>query len=183
MKFNERDYEYFDYILGHKRDLMKAFDLLIKAEDFCKGANLTLISDEEFQTLKDNILKHDLSKLSPEEFYGYRYYFFTTEGEEKEANHIGLSGKYYFKNRFKEAWRHHYANNPHHPEFHNYKMSKIHMLEMCLDWVAMSLKFKNNPLDYFKDKRKKLESEFGEKIDYEYVLIILANINAIYNFN
>lgn len=173
MKFNEKDYEYFDYIVEHKRNLMKAFDLLIKAEGYCNschGGDLALITKEEFKVLRDNILNHDLSKFSSEEFYDYRKQFFPIDEKEKsDAN-------------FKDAWEHHYKNNPHHPEFHNEKMSKMQMLEMCLDWVAMSLKFKDNPLAYFKEKRKKLEIEFEEKIDYEYVLMILANINVVYKF-
>lgn len=180
MEFNQKDYEYFDYIVEHKRNLMTAFNMLIMAEDFinsCEGGSIHSLNQDEVKELKNRVLIHDNSRFSKEEFYGYRVYFFTTKEEEHEANHMGISGKLFNESKFKRAWEHHYENNSHHPECHKFKMSKLDMIEMCLDWIAMSIKFKNSPLKYFHEKRDKLFADFGDRIDYNYVESILANIN------
>lgn len=180
MKFNEKDYEYYNYIIEHKRNLMKSFDLFIRAEEILngsQGSRLTLLEIEEIQVLKDRILIHDLSKFSKEEFEPYRKYFFPTKEEEKEANHMGISAKCLNESSFNLAWKHHYENNPHHPENHTEKMSKIDMVEMCLDWTAMGIKFNDSSLEYFRNKKGELEKQFGDIIDYSYVENILIWID------
>ena len=169
--FNEKDFEYFDYIVEHKRNVMVAFNLMNQLDNHASTNNASTmwITKQECEELKRRVLEHDLTKFSPIEFYGYRKYFFTHEGEEKEANHHGISGKYYFQNDFNKAWEHHYTTNSHHPEFHKEKMSRVEMLEMILDWCAMSLKFGGNPLDYFLNKKSELLEKFENVIDFEYV--------------
>lgn len=177
MKFNEKDYEYFDYIVEHKKNVMKAYDKLVWAEEVCNGsvgARLTDIELEEWFELKNRVLTHDLSKFTKKEFSAYRKYFYPTEQEKTKLDRLSKH-KSNIEIDFELAWENHYVNNSHHPEHHtNSKMSKIDMLEMCIDWIAMSIKFNNNPFDYFKNKRAELENSFGDKIDYEYVSRILS---------
>jgi len=98
--------------------------------------------------LRRNVISHDLSKYSKEEFNDYRKCFFSKDYAEKETGD------------FKTAWRHHYQ------------------VEMILDWVAMSIKFNDDPLEYFMNKKSKLQKEFGDKIDYLKVAYILEKIRV-----
>lgn len=90
------------------------------------------------------INNHDRSKTDEEEFEAYRKYFYTTENEIKDEE------------AFNEAWKHHYSVNDHHPEHWindkgEIKEMKIEAaIEMICDWIAMSINFHNNPLDWYK---------------------------------
>jgi len=46
----------------------------------------------------------------------------------------------YLRKHFKIAFEHHYANNSHHPEYHNHldEMTDIDLIEMVCDWTAMA---------------------------------------------
>lgn len=169
--FNKKDFEYFDYIIEHKKNVMIAYNIMNQLDNYAGIHNCSAmyITKEECEELKKRVIEHDLSKLSKEEFDGYRKYFFITEGEETTANHMDISGKIYNENEFKKSLKNHCVKNSHHPEFHKGKMSRVDMLEMILDWCAMSLKFGGNPFDYFMNKKDELEKKFKDIIDFEYV--------------
>lgn len=162
-RFNKKDMEYFDYILEHKKNLMLAYNLMCNANEYgeTQGGSVSgmFIDYKEMDILKNKILQHDLSKFSKEEFFNYRLKFFKDENDTEENIDFGFS----------LAWEHHYKNNEHHPE--NWKdkekMSGMAQLEMMLDWTAMSIKFKNDPFEYYKEKEYKLKEEYGDKLDYK----------------
>lgn len=112
-----------------------------------------------YNTLSDHINNHDHTKYSEEEFEGYRQYFHPCSDETPN------------KELFDLAWRHHYKNSPHHPEYwvdedNNIiiDMEPIYIAEMLLDWEAMSMYFNNNTYDYYmKEKDNKPLSENTKK--------------------
>ena len=109
----------------------------------------------------------DNSKYSGEEFEGYRQWFYPKEGEEKN------------KDVFDKAWKHHYEHNSHHWEYHltNGKpkpMSKLNIAEMILDWIAMSIKFKNSPLEWYKENKDRINLEKRSRDQVESILVTLA---------
>lgn len=139
LKFDKYDFEYLDYIVEHKKNLFKAYNQLVKCKD-----NLYL-TDSDLKMMKDKCIEYDISKFSVAEFTPYCDNFYRNK-----------------KDSFNLAWKHHYENNDHHPEgmisYSNYKL-----IEMCLDWYAMSLKFNDNPLEYFKNKKDKLKKYFDDE--------------------
>lgn len=179
-RFNKKDLEYYDYIVEHKKNVMVAFNILMNVEASASINNTSLVnlSLNEAITLRKNILKHDLSKFSEDEFNAYRKSFFSTNEEEIDAMHMGISAKLMFELEFNSAWKHHYTWNPHHPEYwRDSTMPKLAMIEMILDWSAMSIKFKDCPLKYFLKKKSELIEEFGNSINYEYIETILKYLS------
>lgn len=111
-------------------------------------------------TLSNNINNHDHTKYSEEEFEGYRQYFHPCSDEEPNEELFNL------------AWKHHYKNSPHHPEYWVNEdnnsirdMEPIYIAEMLLDWEAMSMKFGENTYDYYiKEKDNKPFSDNTRKL-------------------
>ena len=95
---------YDTYIKHHRNNVMKGYEFFhdqIDPEKFDKI--LPNINHADFYT---QILLHDQSKESPEEYTAYDDYFYRgghATKEEKEA--------------FDYAWNHHIANNPHHWQY------------------------------------------------------------------
>ena len=109
------------------------------------------LSESEIEDLVNRIATHDQSKYGSEEMEGYRQNFNPAPGEKPN------------KELFEKAWKHHYENNDHHPEYWKGKdMPKVAIAELICDWESMSRTFGGNPLEYFeknKDKKKKEMSE------------------------
>ena len=105
------------------------------------------------QTILDvtesNIRVHDASKRGPEEFEYYRKNFYPVNDKEKEDN----------KEDFEKAWKHHYENNMHHWDYwaksgNKEKMPIPFVLEMCCDWIAMSMKYNNaNAIQWYNENK------------------------------
>lgn len=150
--FSKRDLEYFDYIQAHKRNVLIAYNLVaphivnLPFRDVCMGD--MLLEESLIENIINDLLIHDVSKYSRNEFWAYKQFFFAEEGHAPD------------KEFFETAWIHHYSNNQHHPE--NYKegyMTIRYTLEMIVDWVAMSLNFKNDPYEYYVNRRVKLKEK------------------------
>lgn len=150
--FSEKEFECFDYINEHRRNLMIALNLMCQVENCLKTNNTGITFEEQTNLLKNMILEHDLSKFNPIEFYEYRRCFFREKNEGKKELDL--------------AWKHHYMHNSHHPEYHetfNTQVTEMDILEMVLDWSAMSIKFGGSPLKYYREnKEKKLKEKFRE---------------------
>lgn len=76
------------------------------------------------------LLKHDISKFSREEYSTYRRKFRPVEGEEE----VSLD-------EWDAALIHHYNSNPHHPEFWTIgaalkEMPEVCVKEMVADWIG-----------------------------------------------
>ena len=138
--------EYLDYINRHIEFLNKVFD-----EDIWPlrdKKNISRYFTDSFyidaiDKCKENILEHDLSKRTNDEFYAYRERFYPTERERSEKWDEILKS-------FHPAWVHHYRNNPHHAEYWNGKdMELCYILELYCDWKSVSLLKGGNPYKYY----------------------------------
>ena len=92
---------------------------------------------------KSHIGNHDMSKYSDEEFDFYRKNFYPINDEEKKNNEYD----------FERAWRHHYLNNPHHPDYWqetNSDMSINMIIEMICDWESFKYIQKGSAIEYWR---------------------------------
>jgi len=123
--------QYLDYVEEHVQNVAKAFDELSLA---CDGKEWWVGDDFAWHTIRAEVERHDLSKLSKDEFVQYRDNFYPVTPEDKKN-----SG-------FDEAWENHKASNPHHHETVGTYNDIVHMV---IDWIAMSYKFGDNPREFY----------------------------------
>ena len=131
--------EYLGYIYEHVKNVQKAWQNMMSVNAIKNKITSLPYADNIFTTTADNIKAHDKSKYSEEEFEPYRRHFHYIDEKEKEESNED----------FEKAWEHHKENNLHHWDWwaeHNKadKMGIPFVLEMCCDWIAMSMKFKKN---------------------------------------
>ncbi len=126
-----------------------------------------LFDNIDIDLFDEMIAEHDDSKFSEEEFEPYAQKWF---GDGKKTL------------EYEEAWKHHWTNNEHHPEFWlGEDMPYIYILEMICDWGSFSIKSGNfrELSDFYynkaKDDEEKNLSE-GTKIIIEE---ILEKINSV----
>lgn len=132
--------EYHKYIKDHISDVKKAFESMI-SDNVLEG----FVDSMELNILYADIVSHDASKWSYEEFDGYRKYFYPIDDSEKDED------------EFNRAWEHHYTNNSHHWEFwydNNSKRfksggKKLAYIHMIADWLGMSYKFGGTPWEFY----------------------------------
>ena len=110
--------EYLEYVNAHKERVEKfAVWLLDNCPELFEG-----VDKDDFWDL---IKEHDESKFSEEEFEPYAQKWFG-------------DGKKTFE--YEEAWKHHWMNNEHHPEYWlGEDMPYIYILEMICDWGSFSI--------------------------------------------
>lgn len=168
---NDKDDEYRNYIEEHIENVKKAWDIVKTIDNKWIQNNL--------EEIEHNIIHHDESKYTDEEFTGYRKKYYPINGENKAQADA----------EFEPAWLHHYNNNKHHWQYwlcsdgdldatkHNDEKIDndvmVAYIEMVCDWAAMSMKF-NNKIDEWYDSNKenmtlwKNEQKELEKIMKEY---------------
>ena len=152
--------EYKDYVIKHKKNVFKFADWLEE--------NLPdLFENVDLDTFWDIIKEHDDSKFSEEEFEPYAQKWF---GDKKKTL------------EYEEAWKHHYMNNEHHPEYWlGEDMPYIYILEMLCDWGSFSIDKGNfhELINYYyeqaKDDKEKNLSDATKEIIEE----ILGKIETI----
>lgn len=114
--------EYKDYVLTHK-DRVKQF------ADWLKESCSEVFEGIDLDSFNEVIEEHDESKFSEEEFEPYAQKWFGDKQESFE---------------YKEAWKHHWMNNEHHPEYWlGEDMPYIYILEMICDWGSFSVEKKD----------------------------------------
>ena len=162
MRFrSEKDQEYYDYIKEHISNVKKAFDIFGKS--LCSKAHVPL------SVVEDLVKNHDVSKFSEEEFEGYRQWFYPRNGEAGDPE------------IFDKAWEHHYTVNKHHPEHYVQddgtaeKMPDMYVVEMLLDWAAMSMRAKNYPSDWYEKEKNRLVFHSETRKFVEALLPILGH--------
>lgn len=132
------------------RQIRKIVDFIIR-EDQTNSAFIMACIDNQIQT-------HDASKYSLDEWEPYRKNFNPVNAQEKEDNIAD----------FERAWNHHYMCNLHHWNFwylYNQidKMPLCFVVEMCCDWIAMSMKFGGNAVDWYLNEKLNNRIHLGEK--------------------
>lgn len=104
---------------------------------------------------------HDKSKFEDNEYIPYVFLSWNYHCKDigKEFN---LSDD--IKTKTDEAWKHHYTNNSHHPEYFKdiTKMTNLDIAEMCADWLAMSEERGNSAVDWA-DKNVGTKWKFNDK--------------------
>jgi hypothetical protein len=156
--------EYRKYILEHK-ERVKQF------ADWMKENLPEVFTDIDYNVYIEDfdelIAEHDESKFSEEEFDAYAQHFYGSKDNDFEFN---------------EAWKHHWMNNEHHPEFWLGKdMPYIYILEMLCDWGSFGIAKENilELVDYYyskaRDDEEKNLSENTKKIIEE----ILSKIKEV----
>lgn len=123
--------QYDRYLDQHRRNVRRGLEWLVD--------NLPdLFSKVDLHAMKTQILNHDASKNSPEEYAAYDRYFY------------GGNKSFRVVQDFRKAWLHHIHENPHHwqhwvlnndePEEGEVvlEMDYIYIIEMICDWWAFS---------------------------------------------
>lgn len=132
-----KESKYSDYIFEHTQNVRKAFDAF-------KSLLGDIFTKEDYEKAEKNIIMHDSSKYSEQEWSQYVDYFYSKRTDE-------------VKKSFQYAWLHHIHHNPHHwqhwvlHEDSRYKvldMSKEHVIEMICDWWSFGFK-QDKPTEIF----------------------------------
>ena len=163
--------EYLDYVERHYNSVQKAWELI---KEKCKDKNFRFLSDDYvYGLINQDVIDHDESKLSKEEFTQYRQLFFPTK-EEKQH-------KEKWKEEFKPAWEHHKANNVHHwqnwTENHaNNPHADAFLVMNVIDWVAMGFEFGDTAKEYYERNKSDIHlPDWAEILMYEIFECIYEN--------
>lgn len=149
-----------NYILEHKANVKKFADWL-------KENLPELFDNVDLEAFDEIIEEHDESKFSEEEFEPYAQKWFG-DGKKSLA--------------YEEAWKHHWINNEHHPEFWlGEDMPYIYILEMICDWGSFSIKSGNMKelSDFYYNKAKDDEEKNLSDATKEIIEEILTKINSV----
>lgn len=134
----DKSRQYLDYLEEHLKNVQRAFT---EVSDACDGMQW-VGDDYSWHTLRSEIIAHDLSKFSKEEFVQYRDSFFPVNDEDKK-----FSG-------FDAAWQNHKEKNPHHHETAQNYHDLVHMV---IDWTAMGYKFGGTAKSYYEANKEKVK--------------------------
>jgi hypothetical protein len=148
------------YIEEHKANVKKFADWL-------KENLPELFENIDLELFDELIAEHDDSKFSEEEFEPYAQKWFNNSGKTLE---------------YEEAWKHHWTNNEHHPEFWlGEDMPYIYILEMLCDWGSFSIKSGNMKelSDFYYSKAKDDEEKNLSENTKIIIEEILEKINSI----
>ena len=152
--------EYKQYVIDHKERVKQFADWLKEnCPDLFEGVDV-----EEFDKM---IEEHDESKFSEEEFEPYAQKWY---GDGKKTP------------EYEEAWKHHWMNNEHHPEYWlGEDMPYIYILEMICDWGSFSIAsgdMKELSEFYFNKAKDDPEKNFSEATK-EIIEDILSRIDSV----
>ncbi len=149
-----------EYINSHKERVEEFSEwLLSNCPDLFEGVDV-----EDFKEL---IKEHDESKFSEEEFEPYAQKWFG-------------DGKKTFE--YEEAWKHHWMNNEHHPEYWlGEDMPYVYILEMICDWGSFSIASgdMNELSDFYFNKAKADPEKNLSDATQEIIEDILERINSV----
>ena len=140
--------EYLDYLEEHISNVRQAFTELT---DACKSLPI-VVDDYSWHTLREQVVWHDVSKLTKEEFIQYRDNFFPVSDTDKEN-----SG-------FDDAWENHKKANNHH---HETARDFLDIFHMVVDWTAMGYKFGDTAQQYYENNKDRIKLT-KEQIDFMY---------------
>jgi hypothetical protein len=139
--------EYCDYVERHLLNVKAAWRIV---QDNC--GQLHPLHDDHCRAFMDNeIIHHDLSKMSPEEFIPYQRQFFPVGERPKKDNA-----------EFAAAWENHKRCNPHHWESWTKRTESFpnenacHCVMMVCDWMAMGMEFGDTAEEYYERSKDKI---------------------------
>lgn len=151
--------DWLNHIEEHLLNVEKAFR---EVEVKCKDMRV-IYNDYYYHLLRQDVINHDLSKFSKEEFTAYRGHFFQVAGFDTKW----LNGS------FSDAWEHHKKHNPHHWEnwtkkkYYEPNLWEVDAMHMVIDWLAMSYRIGDTPRAYYEKNKDKIKlPDYG--IDFIY---------------
>lgn len=155
-----KEKEYKAYIDNHISNIAKAWakfkyikNIKSYLESFTKPTALKIIYDN----MNVQIMSHDASKFSIEEWEPYRMHFHPISEEEKIQSTAA----------FEDAWEHHYMHNPHHWDYWAVtgkdNMPLSYCIEMWCDWIAVSMTKGGDAYSWFRDQLDNNKIELGDK--------------------
>jgi len=156
---------YLDYIHEHISNVNAAFAEVTMA---CKDLP-SIASDQMFPLLKEEVLNHDISKLSSEEFSQYRDAFYPAEGERK----VKLADS---------AWANHQEKNNHHWQTIMSKpdtpigIREMHLAHMVIDWTAMSYRFGGTAQSFYEQEMATGDKIKLSKDDVAFIYIVFNRL-------
>ena len=143
-QYIKKSREYLDYVDEHIENVRQAFGELTK---LCDG--MWWVGDDyAWHTLRRQVIEHDISKLSKEEFVQYRDSFYPICDEDKNNS------------CFDEAWENHKRKNKHHHESLKDLLDVVHMV---VDWTAMGYKFGDTAREYYEKNKEKISLSTEQK--------------------
>jgi len=147
--FIDKTREYLSYLEEHLENIRIAF---IAISNACDG--MAWVGDDcSWHTLRNQVMAHDLSKFSKEEFVQYRDAFYPVDDVCKQD-----SG-------FNDAYKNHIKKNTHH-----YGTAKTYndIVHMVIDWTAMGYKFGDTAQSYYENNKQIVSlSKDHQKFIYE----------------
>ena len=152
--------EYLEYVNAHKARVEKFADWL-------KANCPEVFEGVDPDIFMDLIAEHDESKFSEEEFEPYAQKWFGNGEKTSE---------------YEEAWKHHWMNNEHHPEYWmGEDMPLIYILEMLCDWGSFSIAKGNlrELSDYYFNEAKDDDEKNLSDATKEIIEEILSKINFV----
>lgn len=138
--------EYLDYLETHILNVQNAWNEVRKVVAYWPE----LADDYVFHTLENDIICHDLSKFSSDEFTQYRAAFYPVDGETTDDA------------AFQRAWEHHYESNYHHHEhMETNRPDVMSVVHMYVDWLAMSYVFNGTPKSFYDRNKEKIDANLS----------------------
>lgn len=148
-KYIQTTMAYLEYLQEHLDNVKLAFNTL---SDDCQDM-AWVIDDYTWHTLREEVIYHDLSKFSKEEFVQYRDSFFPVCDKDKKNSD------------FKSAWENHKKENHHHHETIKTDLDIVHMV---IDWTAMGYRHKDTAQDFYESHKSEIDlTDEQEKFMYE----------------
>ena len=154
--------EYKEYVIAHK-------ERVTQFAKWLKENLPELFEEPGLEDFDDLIAEHDESKFSEEEFEPYAEYFYGSGDNDFE---------------FEQAWKHHWQNNEHHPEYWlGEDMPYIYILEMLCDWGSFGIEKGDitELVDYYYSKAKDDEDKNLSDATKEIIEEILSKIEEAAN--
>ena len=114
-----------DYLEENKKYIEEHKKRVSEFAEWLKENLPELFDNVDLEAFNEIIQEHDESKYSEEEFEAYAQHFYGDKNNDFE---------------FDQAWKHHWQNNEHHPEYWlGEDMPLIYILEMLCDWGSFSI--------------------------------------------
>jgi hypothetical protein len=151
--------EYLDYLESHLKNVSKAW---LGVQNACHTIPF-LSSESNRDKINWCICRHDLSKLSHEEFTQYAYAFYWKVNFPNTMNWLHNRGE--INLNFQKALTNHKIQNDHHWEniVDGQKDWEIKCVHMVVDWIAMAYRDGTSARDWYKEKIRQKEIDIPDK--------------------
>lgn len=176
---------YREYVVNHKSNVERAW-ALFSSNDNCiaaldeivadcnktaHGADIVTIRVGIMNIVNVKVIKHDDSKFYDDEFGAGAAYWYAENDEARKAAEKAAN----------DAWLLHYQRNDHH--WDHWKDRKDSMpitsvLEMCMDWIAMSMAKGGTALKWFRSQEDIVLGDAQRRYVEKILEVFYENYNA-----